>query len=367
MASLIICTRLHEISAFSSTDSSSLYHHRHYTTSALYALHLLTFDLDDTIFPITPVVSDANVAQLQTLVKFGYTNASNEQIIAASKQIRTELREAGNAITYSDLRKQSIRREIERLSGLDDSVVHDTVIETIFNAWLTERHASAERNLFPHTADALQAIREQYPDVVIGAITNGRGSPLEMPSIKEYFDFCISGEDEGVFPRRKPDKGIYEAAIQKYNNMQGLSSFTDIKWIHVGDDLSNDVGASALCGANAIWFTMESEKENDIPVWSTATQDELQKRKTMDLVAKEYVSIQISSLQQLPDAVAEVLKMSFRVIKQLIRYLTCQIYSYIFNLVSTDMTKKDKSITKSNEGINQEDSCQRCALFQDSL
>ena len=309
VASSLICIRLREISAFSSTDSSSLYHHRHCTTSALNALHLLTFDLDDTIFPITPVVSDANVAQLQTLVKFGYTNASNEEIILASKEIRTELREAGNAITYSDLRKQSIRREIERLSGLDDSVVHDTVIDSVFNSWLTERHASADRNLFPYTVDALQAIKEQYPDVVIGAITNGRGSPLEMPSVKEYFDFCISGEDEGVFPRRKPDKGIYEAAMQKYKDMQGLSSFTDINWMHVGDDLANDVGASAACGAKAVWFTMETEEENDIPVWSTATQEELQKRAALDEVAKEHVSVQISSMKQLPDAVVEVLKM----------------------------------------------------------
>ena len=306
----LICIRLRGISAFSSTDSSSLYHHhRHCTTSALNALHLLTFDLDDTIFPITPVVSDANVAQLQTLVKFGYTNASNEEIILASKEIRTELREAGNAITYSDLRKQSIRREIERLSGLDDSVVHGTVIDSVFNSWLTERHASADRNLFPYTVDALQAIKEQYPDMVIGAITNGRGSPLEMPSVKEYFDFCISGEDEGVFPRRKPDKGIYEAAMQKYKDMQGLSSFTDINWLHVGDDLANDVGASAACGAKAVWFTMETEEENDIPVWSTATQEELQKRAALDEVAKEHVSVQISSMKQLPDAVVEVLKM----------------------------------------------------------
>mmetsp|Transcript_11890 Transcript_11890/g.26027 ORF Transcript_11890/g.26027 Transcript_11890/m.26027 type:complete len:134 (+) Transcript_11890:193-594(+) len=74
-------------------------------------LRLVTFDLDDTIFPIGPVVADANVAQRETLVKFGFSNACNDEIVAASKQIRTELREAGNAITYTDLRKQSIRRE----------------------------------------------------------------------------------------------------------------------------------------------------------------------------------------------------------------------------------------------------------------
>ena len=37
-------------------------------------------------------LNDANIAQLKTLVKFGYESAANEEIIAASKQIRTELR-----------------------------------------------------------------------------------------------------------------------------------------------------------------------------------------------------------------------------------------------------------------------------------
>ena len=180
-------------------------------------LHLLTFDLDDTIFPIGPVVADANVAQLQTLIKFGYTHAKNEAIIAASKQIRTELREAGDAITYTDLRKQSIRREIERLTESHVSNrVHDSVIESVFDAWLSERHASADRNLFPFASQSLERIKEKHPDAVIAAITNGRGNPLDMPNIADYFDFCISGEDEGVFPKRKPDKGIYQAALNKY-------------------------------------------------------------------------------------------------------------------------------------------------------
>ena len=281
-------------------------------------LHLLTFDLDDTIFPIGPVVADANIAQLKTLVKFGYENAANEEIIAASKQIRTELRAAGDAITYSDLRKQSIRREIERVTEItgDDkqttaAIVHDSVVETIFDAWLSERHASADRNLFPHASDALQRIREEHPGAVIGAITNGRGNPLEMPSVASYFDFCISGEDEGVFPRRKPDKGIYEAALSKYNEMQRDTITTQndslgLRWIHVGDDLANDVGASAECGAKSIWFTAEEDNESEPPIWSTATEEELQRRAAMGEMARGHVSAKICSLDELPGAIFEV-------------------------------------------------------------
>jgi len=279
-------------------------------------LHLLTFDLDDTIFPIGPVVADANVAQLRSLIGLGYENAANEEIVAASKQIRTELREAGSAITYTDLRKQSIRREIERVTGLSDgAVVHDSVIEAVFDAWLMERHASADRNLYPHASKALQMIREEHPGAAIGAITNGRGNPLEMPSVKEYFDFCISGEDDGIFPRRKPDSRIYQAAVSKYNELRGGSMMQygesiHLNWIHVGDDLANDVGASVACGAKSIWLQMEAEGDQStkqVPGWSTATQEELEKRAVMDEMAREYVSAQIASLDELPGAILKVL------------------------------------------------------------
>ena len=274
-------------------------------------LHLLTFDLDDTIFPITPVVNDANIAQLNTLQKqFGYTNACNQQIIAASKQIRTELRETNTSITYTDLRKLSIKREIERVSDISSSSIDTSIIDYTFNAWLTERHASADRHLYPHTISALQIIKQQYPNCIIGAITNGRGNPLDMPSLAAYFDFCISGEDDGVFPQRKPDKGIYEAVLRTYNNLQQVqeNSTATFNWIHVGDDLANDVGASASCGAKAVWFRMDEEEDNEIPMWSTATKEEREKREALDQMAKKHVSASICSLKDLPDAIVQVLK-----------------------------------------------------------
>ena len=279
-------------------------------------LNLITFDLDDTIFPIGPVVADANIAQLQTLLRFGYTGASNSEIIAASKQIRNELRDAGETTTYTNLRKKSIRREIERLlvgldSGNSERVVHDSVIDAVFDAWLSERHASADRNLYPHATVALERIREQHPHAVIGAITNGRGNPLHMPLVASYFDFCISGEDEGVFPRRKPDKGIYEAAVNKYEEIRKESTIQhsdqSFNWLHVGDDLANDVGASAAVGAKAIWYAEAQDEPSELPSWSTATEEELQKRKQLDEMAKKHVSAKISSLEDLPAAILEVL------------------------------------------------------------
>lgn len=297
--------RQHHLSAYS-IDNQSL---RHKT------LDLLTFDLDDTIFPIGPVVQDANVAMIQALTGFGYTEANNDEIVSASKRIRSELRQAGNVLSYTDLRKQSIQREIMRLTNSQyDQSVHGSMVEAVFDAWLSERHASADRNLFSDCVDALERIREQHPDAVIGAITNGRGNPLFMPSVKPFFDFCVSGEDEGVFPKRKPDKGIYEAALKSFFDMSGDTrqiGDSNLNWIHVGDDLANDVGASAACGAKSIWLNAEDESDSvEIPSWSTATKEELERRSKMNDLAKDYVSAKIGSLNELAPAVIQILILS---------------------------------------------------------
>ena len=270
-------------------------------------LHLLTFDLDDTIFPITPVVQDANSAMIQYLQEIGYDNANNDEIVAASKEIRRELRERGEEITYSELRKQSIRREMERLGGDALEINDNEVIDKVFDKWLSERHASANRNLFPFASSSLQSVKDQYPSVVIGAITNGRGNPFHMQSIAHYFDFCTSGEDDGVFPLRKPSSGIYEAALKKYKELK-RTNIDHVNWIHVGDDLANDVGASAACGAKTIWLTKdESTEEERVGVWSTATLEEMQKRKEMNDKARRFVNVEVTALNELLNAIDSIL------------------------------------------------------------
>ena len=270
-------------------------------------LDFLTFDLDDTIFPIGPVVAEANEAMISRLHAFGYTEADNNEIVAASKEIRNELREAGEVLTYTDLRKQSIRREIMRLTNFEHHQVDDSVVEDIFDSWLSARHASADKHLFSDCIDALKEIQQQHPDAIIGAITNGRGNPLFMPSVKDFFQFCVSGEDEGVFPKRKPDKGIYDAAIESFYNLSDDESLREnLNWIHVGDDLANDVGAAAVSGAKSIWLSAE-EEDSELPSWSTATKEEMEKRKQLNDSALEHVSAKISSLNELEAAVMDIL------------------------------------------------------------
>ena len=302
---------------------------------------LITFDLDDTLFPIGPVVQDANIAMFESMAKFGYEDATEEGYLLACKDIRKERYQPGclNPITYSELRKQGIQKELERCrrertqgtKTLDDtkdqSYDDEYIVKKSFEAWLNERQASAERHLFENTKEMFEQLKSDFPNACIAAVTNGRGNPMYMPSIQEYFDFCVSGEDDDVFPNRKPNKEIFESTLSKassilakkndqFSESESLTSFH--YWIHVGDDLANDVGASAACGAKAIWMCVKEEemgKPNDGKpavkgktfFTSTASKEEQIAREKLARDAYASVSAKISSLAELPDAIRSVL------------------------------------------------------------
>ncbi len=273
--------------------------------------NLITFDLDDTIFPVGPVVADANKALFEHLKGLG-CETTQEEYLKTAKQIRNELTEA---ITYTELRKRTIRREMEKCFNKS---ISDEIVVNSYDIWEEHRHIAAETHLYKDTVAMLQELKTRYPDAVIGAITNGKGNPLMMESIKEYFDFCISGEDDDVFPLRKPSEGIYRKALERFREMTKSEEEDDCCWVHVGDDLANDVGASAQCGAKAVWVDLDEEEYDQSasardpnkpqPAWSTATKEELEKRKKMDKEAQQYVTKRVTTLQMLPSSIEEIAK-----------------------------------------------------------
>ena len=218
--------------------------------------------------------------------------------------------------------------------------VSPSVVESIYSAWERERHHSAERHLYPEVITALQEIKEEHPNVIIGAVTDGKANPMLMVfSLAPYFDFCMSWEDDaagrmeffkelGNVDGNAGLQWIYKAAYDKYQELAESSS--ELKnsvvemdggepvWIHIGDDLAYDVGGSASCGAKTILLDLDEEYgqsaklrfgENPvIPSWSTSSAEELANRAAMNKGAEDKVDMRVSMFSMLPDAIDEILK-----------------------------------------------------------
>ena len=336
-------------------------------------LGLLTFDLDDSLYPIEPVLNDANKVFVQTMANYGYNLGIND-IVEAGKKIREEAGPiAGTAMSHTEVRIQAIRREMERkmlekklqecaedwateVESLTapirqsaekwaKSAVSESVVESIYLAWERERHQSAERHLYPEVITALQRIKKEHPNVIIGAVTDGKANPMLMVfSLAEYFDFCMSWEDDasgrteffkelGSVDGNADLQWIYHAAYQKYKEIadanreirKGLGKEDEDEkgeeepvWIHIGDDLAYDVGGSSSCGAKTILLDLEEEygqtaklRFGSVPLrtvrWNTASDEEIANRKAMNNAAEKKVDKRVTRISTLPDAVNEIL------------------------------------------------------------
>lgn len=186
-------------------------------TAALASLRLITLDLDDTLWPTGPVVSSANIA-LATAVG------------GDPKDLQARLRTARAGTdkpSYSEARVLAIESWLNERDGTASG--HRDDAEEFFDLWLAERHAAAGRLLFDGAAEAVAAVRRQHPDALIAAVTNGRGDPLVMPSLRPHFDFTISAEDADIYPERKPAAAPFLAALRR----AGVTRPTPALWAHV--------------------------------------------------------------------------------------------------------------------------------------
>ncbi|KAL9191200.1 hypothetical protein ACHAXT_000906 [Thalassiosira profunda] len=299
-------------------------------------LGLLTFDLDDSLYPIEPVLADANDVFVEIMAQFGYSIAPQD-IVNTGKRVREEAGPvAGAAMSHTSVRMEAIRREMERCAN---APVSEADVERVYSAWERERHHSAERHLYPEVLTSLQKIKLRHPNVIIGAVTDGKANPLQMVfTLAPYFDFCMSWEDDASgrtdFFRELGDaegnadlEWIYKAAYEKYTDIaasKGLPLDLDEDgegpaWIHVGDDLGYDVGGSASCGAETVLLDLDAEYEQTakkqfyfgeavMPSWSTASEEEIANRKSLNDAAEGMVDKRVNRLSLLPDAIDAILK-----------------------------------------------------------
>jgi hypothetical protein len=81
------------------------------------SLGLLTFDLDDTIYPLAPVIQEANAAFARAMERYGFPNIQPNDITVRSVQIRTEMAatdpERAATLSHTEIRKLAIRKEME--------------------------------------------------------------------------------------------------------------------------------------------------------------------------------------------------------------------------------------------------------------
>lgn len=200
-------------------------------------IRCITFDLDDTLWDVLPVINRAEETFHGWLSEHypRITQRYDLQALIAHKRDWF----AGFPDLHHDLttlRKRWIG-SIAKEAGYDEGPV-----EPGFQVFW---HARNQVALYDDVLATLDRLKLRYS---LGAITNGNAD-LDHIGIGHYFDFVITAAGVGV---TKPHPRIFVAALDEAGTLAADT-------LHVGDDPVRDVAGAANVGMRTLWFNPRAE------------------------------------------------------------------------------------------------------------
>ena len=193
----------------------------------------ISFDLDDTLWPIWPTIERAEKALLDWL-------AANAPMAAALFACPDAVREIREHVGTSrpELRHDlsAIRREAIRLA-LYRAGENPLLAEAAFEVFFAERQRVT---LYDDARGALEFLSSRFPLV---SVSNGNAD-LERVGLAPYFRAAISAREFGI---GKPDPRIFVAAA-------GALDVAPEHVLHVGDDATLDALGALNAGMQSAWL-----------------------------------------------------------------------------------------------------------------
>jgi HAD superfamily hydrolase (TIGR01549 family) len=199
---------------------------------------VLSFDLDDTLWPVGPVIAAAERALLSWLRdRYPLTLSCHdiESMRALRAGVAERFPERGHDLTF--LRHRSLK-DLFAAAGHAESLA-DEALEVFF----------AARNkveFYDDVRPALIRLRSRYR---LFAISNGNAD-LHRCGIGDLFAGHVTASAAGA---AKPDARIYAALLE----MAGVEAH---QVLHIGDDPLADVVGAMQVGMQAAWLNRDSRQ-----------------------------------------------------------------------------------------------------------
>ncbi len=197
----------------------------------------ISLDLDDTLWPIAPVIEDAD-RQLHDWLRRNCPRAAPHWPIAAMRELRERVASENPHLAH-DFSEQ--RRTSLRIALLPHGYDEDHV-EGAFDAFFVARNRV---RCYPDVVPALERLAAHYPLI---SLSNGNAD-LERIGLAPYFRGSIRAAE---FGEAKPAAGIFHAACEHL----GLAPHTVL---HVGDDPQHDVAGAGAAGLCTAWMNRQGD------------------------------------------------------------------------------------------------------------
>lgn len=201
----------------------------------------ILFDLDDTLWPIAPVILEAEQILFAWLREHA-PRVAQQFTIETLRQARLELlaRQPEFQLDLGALRRAGLIAAFEQ-AGEDAGKVELAMTEFF-----------AARNAVIPYDDVLPGLLRLKGRVLIGSVTNGNAD-LQTIGLARHFDASVAAPSFGV---AKPDPRIFLEACR-------LLGVAPQEAVYVGDDLLLDVDGAQRAGLRAVWMNRIG-KVNDL-------------------------------------------------------------------------------------------------------
>ncbi|HIP53711.1 MAG TPA: HAD family hydrolase [Chromatiales bacterium] len=199
---------------------------------------LITFDLDDTLWPCLPVIMAAEQRLFEWLQQ-QIPGIENDHTIDSLREERRRLMAARPEIAHdlTLVRRLALEQLFERY-GVDPAKVDEGIM-----LFLEHRNRV---QLYEDVHPVLGTLRETYTLI---SITNGNAD-VERIGVQALFHNSLTAAEVGA---ARPKPALFEQALE-------LADAEPIRALHVGDDPVRDVEAARRLGMATVWMD-----RNDTP------------------------------------------------------------------------------------------------------
>lgn len=197
---------------------------------------VLSFDLDDTLWPVGPVIAAAE-QELWAWLRDRYPAAVRDHSIETMRALRAGVAERfpQRAHDLTFLRRQALAQQFSA-AGYDESLA-----DQAFEVFFTARNRV---DFYPDVHPALARLRARYR---LFAVSNGNAD-LARCGLADVFDGHVTARAAGA---AKPDARIYARLVE-------LAGVRAGEVLHVGDDPLADVEGARNAGMQAVWLNRDA-------------------------------------------------------------------------------------------------------------
>ncbi len=208
-------------------------------------IRAITLDLDDTIWPIAPVIVKAEQALADWLRTHAPATAAHWSLDAMRTQRDAVAREHPH-VAHDFTRQRMISLERMFAEAGDDPALAHAAFEAFFAARCDVEH-------YDGSVDALERMARHLP---LAALSNGNAC-LTRIGLMPLFRFQLGAREHGA---AKPAASIFHAACRELQ-------CAPHEVLHVGDDVEMDVVGAARAGLRTCWINRMDEAPGAPRAW----------------------------------------------------------------------------------------------------